>query len=128
MSKPPRDPFTPQEIKEIRALAGMGMRDEDIAKIKEVSESWLKKQCKQDLHEGRASGKATIQNTAFQMAKSGKFPALTIFWLKARCNWRDHDNAGYQLLDKKDKLIKSPELPLDPVEAAKVYKKFITES
>ena len=27
--------------------------------------------------------------TAFQMANSGKFPVMTIFWLKTRCGWKE---------------------------------------
>ncbi len=87
--------FTPKELQEIETLAGLGMRYEDIAKVKGVCLETLKKYADENLDRGKAKAKAQIMQTAFQMAKSGKNPSMTIFWLKTQCGWRENaDNAS----------------------------------
>lgn len=72
-----------------RAAAGYGMKDEQIATMLGIGESTLKRKCAAELASGRVDASAKVQQTAFQMATSGKLPAMTIFWLKCRAGWKE---------------------------------------
>lgn len=41
------------------------------------------------LEASKAIADAEVTATAFQMAKSGKHPSMTQFWLRSRCGWQD---------------------------------------
>ena len=70
-------------------LAGLGMRYEDIALTKGVCVENLKKYAGEMLERGKAKAKAQVMQSAFKMALSGKHPAMTTFWLKTQCGWRE---------------------------------------
>lgn len=79
-----------KDLREIETMAGLGLRYEDIAAIKGMCADTLKKYADATLTRGRAKANANVMQTAYQMAVSGQCPALTIFWLKTRCKWREH--------------------------------------
>lgn len=87
---------TEDEIRQIGALAGYGMREDQISNILGVSESTFQLACKrrdgelrQVLLKGREKANAAVQQTLFKMATSGKCPAATIFWSKVRMRWKE---------------------------------------
>ena len=41
----------------------------------------------------RSVGSNAVYDTAYKMAISGQFPAMTMFWLKCREQWREQDDA-----------------------------------
>jgi hypothetical protein len=43
----------------------------------------------QSLKKGEFESNVTVQSKAFEMAVSGEQPAMTIFWLKTRCGFRE---------------------------------------
>lgn len=100
-------------------LAGLGMRFEDIALIKGVCVETLHKYAGEALKRGKAKAKAQIMQGAYKMALSGKHPALTIFWLKTQCGWRErgvddhshpqrmHPAAGSRLVEQLSGLLQS---------------------
>lgn len=73
----------------VEELARCGQRDSDIALKLRVAESTLKKHHAGDLSRGRVDANTKVMETAFTMATSGKDTAMTIFWLKARCGWKE---------------------------------------
>jgi len=81
--------ITDKQKKQVEALAGYGMSDKDIANVVGLSESTLQRHCREPLEQGRAKAKSQVSQTAFQMAVSGKQPAMTMFWLKTQCRWRE---------------------------------------
>lgn len=88
-----REPtFSIQDREKIKMLAGCGLRDEEIAAFFNKSEATLKRHCRDELSNGRIVAKASVQQTAFRVAQSGRCPAMTMFWLKTRCGWREKDN------------------------------------
>jgi hypothetical protein len=72
----------------VRYLAGVGVRQEDIAKIIGCDPKTLRKRLRDELDRGVAEANATISGHLFAAAKSGNITAQ-IFWLKTRANWRE---------------------------------------
>jgi hypothetical protein len=82
--------LTDKELDEIETMAGLGLRFEDIAAVKGMSDDTLKKYAADRLQRGRAKAKTQVMQTAYKMAVSGKQPAMTMFWLKTRACWREN--------------------------------------
>jgi len=82
-------PLSEKDLAEVEMLAGLGMRYEDIALTKGVCLETLKKYAGEMLERGKAKAKAQVMQSAFKMALSGKHPAMTTFWLKTQCGWRE---------------------------------------
>jgi hypothetical protein len=72
----------------VRHLAGVGVRQDDIARIIGCAPKTLRKRCRDDLDRGVAEANATVSGYLFAAAKAGKVPAQ-IFWLKTRAHWRE---------------------------------------
>lgn len=81
--------ITPEQRKQIKALAGYGMKDSQIANVLGITESTLQRKCKEDIKKGRDTARASVAKTAYQMAVSGKQPAMTMFYLKTQLGWRE---------------------------------------
>jgi hypothetical protein len=71
-----------------RYLAGVGVRQDDIAKIIGCSPKTLRKRLRDELDRGVAEANATICGYLFAAAKAGNIAAI-IFWLKTRAHWRE---------------------------------------
>src|SRR6516165_9479065 len=72
----------------VRHLAGVGVRQDDIAKITGCAPKTLRKQCRDDLDRGVAEANAMVSGYLFAAAKAGNVTAQ-IFWLKTRAHWRE---------------------------------------
>jgi hypothetical protein len=72
----------------VRYLAGVGVPQDDIAKIVGCAPKTLRKRLSNELNLGVAEANATISGYLFAAAKAGNIAAI-IFWLKARANWRE---------------------------------------
>jgi hypothetical protein len=72
----------------VRHLAGVGLRQDDIAKIIGCAPKTLRKRCREDLDRGVAEANATVSGYLFAAAKAGNV-AAQIFWLKTRACWRE---------------------------------------
>jgi hypothetical protein len=79
-------------------LAGVGVRQDDIAKIIGCAPKTLRKQCRDDLDRGVAEANATVSGYLFAAAKAGNVTAQ-IFWLKTRAHWREGTAADAQAAD-----------------------------
>jgi hypothetical protein len=78
-----------QAVREqVRHLAGVGVRQDDIAKIIGCAPKTLRKRCRDDLDRGVAEANATVSGYLFAAAKGGNVTAQ-IFWLKTRAHWRE---------------------------------------
>ena len=69
-------------------LAGLGVRQDDIARIVKCSPKTLRKRCRDDLDGGAAEANAIVSGSLFAAAKGGNVVAQ-IFWLKTRAQWRE---------------------------------------
>ena len=85
-----RKPFVVTDAmrEKVRYLAGLGVRQDDIAKIIGCAPKTLRKRLRDELDRGVAEANATISGYLFAAAKAGNIAAI-IFWLKTRANWRE---------------------------------------
>ena len=72
----------------VRQLSGLGVRQDDIAKIIGCAPKTLRKRFRAELDRGVAEANATIAGALYLAAKAGHVGAM-IFWLKTRANWRE---------------------------------------
>ena len=72
----------------VRYLAGVGLPQDDIAKILGCAPKTLRKRCRHDLDRGIAEANASMCGYLFASAKGGNVTAQ-IFWLKTRAHWRE---------------------------------------
>jgi hypothetical protein len=79
---------TPAIREKVRRLSGLGVPQDDIAKIVGCAPKTLRKHLRAELHLGKAETKAAMAGYLFNAAKAGKVAAM-IFWLKTRAGWRE---------------------------------------
>ena len=79
-------------------LAGVGVRQDDIAKIIGCAPKTLRKRFRDELDRGVAEANAAVCGYLFAAAKAGNIPAI-IFWLKTRAQWREEPTRGDPLPD-----------------------------
>lgn len=89
-----RAPFKPTD--ELRAkvhhLSGVGVPQDDIAKIVGCTAKTLRKHFRSALDKGAAEVNALVAGYLFQQVKNGNVTAM-IFWLKTRAHWSDRQQA-----------------------------------
>lgn len=91
----PRHKFqaTEEQRQKVNTLAGYGLTEQQIVLMLGLSSvTMLRKHFRQELATGRAEAKRNVLNRLFRMAKSGKNPGATIFWLKTRARWSEKGN------------------------------------
>ena len=95
-----RKPFVVNDsIREkVRHLAGLGVPQDDIARIVRCSPKTLRKRCRDDLDCGVAEANAIVSGCLFAAAKGGSI-AAQIFWLKSRARWRERDASDHRAAD-----------------------------
>src|SRR6202040_1378154 len=99
----------------VRHLAGVGVRQDDIAKIIGCAPKTLRKRCRDDLDRGVAEANATVSGYLFAAAKAGNVTAQ-IFWLKTRAHWREKTAPEDPILgaESKSEVLVLPDNNRDP--------------
>ena len=72
----------------VQYLAGLGVPQDDIAKIIGCAAKTLRKRFREELDRGVAEANAMVAGYLFNSAKQGNVSAQ-IFWLKTRAHWRE---------------------------------------
>ena len=72
-----------------RAMAGLGLPQDQIALLLEMDAKTLRKHLRDDLDRGMAEANVKIAQSLFNMATTGNNVAAAIFWMKARAGWRE---------------------------------------
>jgi hypothetical protein len=72
----------------VQYLAGLGVPQDDIAKIINCAPKTLRKRFREELDRGVAEANAMVAGYLFNSAKQGNVSAQ-IFWLKTRAQWRE---------------------------------------
>jgi hypothetical protein len=80
----------------VRHLAGLGVPQDDIARIIGCAPKTLRKRFRDELDRGVAN--AVISGSLFAAAKAGNTTAQ-IFWLKTRAGWKEGGPAGSTIQD-----------------------------
>ena len=92
----------------IEKLASQGLSVSLIADYLGISKATLDRrisECEElskNLNKGRSKGIESVSSVAYQMAISGKYPAMTMFWLKCQAHWKeknDHDPDEHQSIE-----------------------------
>src|SRR5437868_1236361 len=86
----PRFRPTDEQRRLVKSLSACGIRQEEIALVLGLrSPKSVRKHFRKELDLGAIEANAQVSQTLFKMARSGKHPAATIFWLKTRGGWRE---------------------------------------
>ena len=88
---PGRKPFTPTEEQRrtVRAMAGFGVPQDDIALVLRTTSRTMRKWFRDELDVAAVEANARVAQCLFQQATTPGSIAATIFWLKARAGWRE---------------------------------------
>jgi DNA-binding NarL/FixJ family response regulator len=78
-----------EQRRSVKAMAGLGLRHQDIALVLEISEKTLRKHFRSELTRGAIEANAKVLQTLYGMATSGENTAATIFYAKTRCGLRE---------------------------------------
>lgn len=109
-----------------------GMTQGNIAKVLGISEKTLRAHYAEHLEWGAELALARVAQTAYNMAISGDYPAMTMFYLKTRGGWRETANLdiNVNIRDKAIELARSLGLPDADVEEtiAEIEKRLQTKS
>ena len=80
---------TAEQRKTVRALAGFGVPQDQIADYIGIDPKTMRKHFREELDRGSLEATAKVAQSLFQMATEGKNVAAAIFWMKARGGWRE---------------------------------------
>lgn len=84
----------------VKAMASYGVPQEDIGKVLKLSHVTLRKYYRDELEVSAIMANSKIAETLFGMAKDGKNPAATFFWLKCRAGWKETQRIENRDVDK----------------------------
>lgn len=106
--RPGRPSYIPsdEERQMVSKLSGIGLKQSDICELiindqtgKAISEDTLRKHFASEIASGRSIAKSKVMRTAYQMAIGGEQPAMTMFWLKTQCGWREKQEIDHTSSD-----------------------------
>ena len=95
-----RKPFAVNDAmrEKVRHLAGLGVPQDDIAKLVGCVPKTLRKRFRNELDRGVVEANATVTGYLLAAAKAGNIAAI-IFWLKTRANWRERAGPDDPILE-----------------------------
>lgn len=106
---------TEEEREKVKLLAIVGTPQPLICRLikrpgdkKPLTDKTLRKHFAEELETGTAEANALVGQTAFNMASSGAFPSMTMFWMKCRAHWRETTVVQSQQLDSDGNPIEPP--------------------
>lgn len=91
--KPPHAP-TDTTRAQVKAMAGFGIKQQDIAKVVGISKPTLEKYYRAELDTGMIVANSMVAESLYHMATTGKVPAAAMFWMKCRAGWKEVEPAG----------------------------------
>lgn len=124
--RPEKKEFTQEEKQKVKAMAASGLPFKDIANIMQSSLAILSFHCHLELHEGKSLGLARIFNKAQEVAMQGNVVMLR-FLLQSRAGLTETNRV--ETIDLNADLVQDDaneqKMPLDSVEASKIYQKLM---
>lgn len=74
---------------QVRAMAGMGISHDDIARVMQISPPTLRRAFRAELSTGKVEANTKVAASLFRMATDAQKPnvAAAIFWMKTQCGW-----------------------------------------
>ncbi|MGE4048655.1 MAG: hypothetical protein AB7F35_27630 [Acetobacteraceae bacterium] len=80
---------TDEQRRMVRAFAGFGVPQPDIATHLGIDPKTLRRNFREELDRGLIEANAKVAQSLFRMATEGNNVAAAIFWMKARGRWRE---------------------------------------
>ena len=90
---------TEDQRRTVKAMAGFGVPQDDVAAYLEIDPKTLRKHFRRELDGGTLEANAKVAQSLFNMATSGKNVAAAIFWMKARGGWREKHEVQVSMTD-----------------------------
>jgi hypothetical protein len=89
----------PAQRRQVEALAGYGVPEDDIASVIEVDAKTLRKHYRRELGQGHIKASAKVAENLYRKATGDGSQSVTaaIFWLKTRAGWKEtvvQENVG----------------------------------
>ena len=88
MARPTYEP-TEASRKTATSMLAYGIKQEDIAIVLDIDPKTFRKHYGDEIAKAHVQANSRVAETAYQMATSGRHPAMTMFWLKTRLGWRE---------------------------------------
>lgn len=85
---------TLKERAQVKTMAGLGLTHEGISAVLGITPPTLRKYFRDELNVGQHEANAQVAASLYKQATHPTKPntIATIFWLKCRAGWRDHDS------------------------------------
>ena len=84
-----------EQRRTVRAMAGFGVPQEDIATFLHIDPKTLRKHFRDELDQGVTEANAKVAQSLFNMATKQNNVAAAIFWLKARAGWSERQRIEF---------------------------------
>ncbi len=97
-----RPPHQPNDITiaEVKALSSLGLTQAMVADYIGISIKTLRKHYRDVIAKAKVGRLRQVAETAYDMAVSGSFPAMTMFYLKTQGHWRETDKVEEPVSDE----------------------------
>ena len=85
------EPYEPtaEQRRTVRAMAGFGVPQPDIATFLRIDPKTLRKYYRDELDQGVTEANVKVAQSLFNMATKSNNVAAAIFWMKARAGWSE---------------------------------------
>ena len=80
---------TDEQRRTVRAMAGFGVPQPDIATFLRIDPKTLRKYYRDELDQGVTEANVKVAQSLFNMATKSNNVAAAIFWMKARAGWSE---------------------------------------
>lgn len=102
---------TEKDRQQVLLLAGMGLRDLDIALVLGISPPTVRKYFESELAVGHIKANAQVAQSLYKQATHPEKPNVTaaIFWLKCRADWREYPEEESKKAKKNEAAKKTAE-------------------
>lgn len=115
MARPTYKP-TEESRKTATSMLAYGIKQEDIASVLDIDAKTFRKHYGDEIAKAHVRANSRVAETAYQMATSGRHPAMTMFWLKTRLGWREVERIDINFVrERATELARELGLPEDEV-------------
>ena len=111
----------------VEKLAMIGLNDDQIAGVEEMSESTLRKLYNKELCQGRNKGIAAVAQNLYTQALDKKNLTATLFYLKCRGRWREVHTVEHSGPDGKQIPIKTEHVILNNDQIKRIAEETLRE-
>jgi len=111
----------------VRQLSGLGLPQEQICSILDITRPTLTKHYEKELSVGKAQANAKVTENLFKIATGNSRGNVTacIFWLKTQCKWRETEVLEINNMSEQNDKLKAV---VETIRATKLPKKDISKS